>query len=159
MPSPNPSTFLSTLSSSIQSSISKNNQLFALLSQWSCSKKVFEALLRTFYLAHCRSVVGMAIPKEADFARFVKCYDGESHKAFVEELKEGRYNEVGEERWMKVVSAVGATKYKESEVVNFEGYLKIKHYLMDRQATEEELEQVKEVDYDFYEQFLERRNH
>ena len=69
----------------------------------------------------------------------------------------GRKNnimEANQKIFKKFVHSIGACKHDDSETTDFDGFLKIKYFFIDHQATQEELDDIKEYDSDLYYKYI-----
>ena len=104
--------------------------------------------------------INFVVVKEKSFETFVKMYDKNSQKIFLKSLQRyykvitsKRYNAIMEAdtiSFQRLVFAIGASKNEDSVTVDFDGYLKIKYYFIDKQATEEQLKAIQEYDIELY---------
>lgn len=72
-------------------------------------------------------------------------------------LNLGRKNEIFEissENFKKLWHIIGVCKYDDSEATDFDGFLKIKYYFIDKQATEEELKGIQDKEPELYEKYF-----
>ena len=57
------------------------------------------------------------------------------------------------ENFKRLVHAISACKYEDSDTIDFDGFLKIKYFFIDCQATEEEMEDIKNYNEELYIKF------
>lgn len=61
------------------------------------------------------------------------------------------------EDFQKLAFAISASKFEKSDTIDFDGFLKIKYYFIDKQATDEELASIKDYDPELFEKYNQGR--
>ncbi|CAI2373248.1 unnamed protein product [Moneuplotes crassus] len=152
--------------------IEQNKELCRIWNFWETSKRMIQTQLRMYYFLHHAGMmqedsnpdnIYFLQFKENEFENFITAYDKSSQRIFLSSIQKyykmltlGKPNSVLQtdtEEFKRLVYSIDASKHEDSDTTDFDGFLKIKYYFIDRQATDEELEKIKDYAHDLFDKF------